>query len=146
MANNKSNDFESDVVNHIFITTAFPTLAADLYISLCTGDPTDACDQRGLTSAPNECDYTGYARKAVTRNGTNWDLSSGGVAVTNLTVIQFDPCTGGTNQATHFVIGTTAGTGAGRALYHGELSGAGLAISDGITPEFAIGTLSISEL
>jgi hypothetical protein len=64
-------------------------------------------------------------------------------AVTNAATISFPAATGGSNTITHFAVGT-ASSGAGKVLYKGALS-ASLAVSSGITPQFAAGELDITE-
>ena len=64
-------------------------------------------------------------------------------AVENADVITFPQATGGSETATTFVVGTVV-SGAGKILYSGALT-AGLAISNGITPEFAAGELDVTE-
>jgi len=157
MADAKSNQFEADMLNHIFRNAAITlvgdasglqpsTADGDLYISLHTADPTDNCDQQGPVGGPsNEATYTGYARVAVPRNATNWKAATSGDPTTeNLLTIVFGACTVGVETITHFVIGTDT-SGTGKALYHAALS-ASLAVSPGITPQFAIGDLDVTEL
>jgi hypothetical protein len=110
--------------------------AGSLYVSLHTGDPGEAGNQ-----TTNECAYTSYARVAVARSGSGWTIS--GNAVTNAALIQFPQCTGGSETATHFGIGT-ASSSTGVLLYKGALS-ASLAISSGIQPQFGAGDLDGSE-
>ena len=56
------SDFaELELLDHIFNVAYTP--AANLYLALCTADPTDS----GTGAAMNECPNTGsYARKAIT--------------------------------------------------------------------------------
>lgn len=110
--------------------------AGSLYVSLHTGDPGEAGSQ-----TTNECAYTSYDRVAVARSGAGWTVS--GNAVTNAALVQFPQCTGSSETATYFGIGT-ASSGAGVLLYKGALS-ASLAISSGIQPQFGATTLSGSE-
>jgi hypothetical protein len=110
--------------------------AGSLYISLHTADPGEAG-----TQTTSEGTYTGYARKAVARSGAGWTVTAN--AVENAAAITFDPCTAGSNTITHFGVGTDA-SGAGTLLYSGALT-ASLAVSAGITPEFAAGALDITE-
>ena len=63
--------------------------------------------------------------------------------MTNAALVQFPQCTGSSETATHFAIGT-ASSGAGKVLYKGALS-ASLAISSGIQPQFGAGDLDGSE-
>lgn len=110
--------------------------AGSLYVSLHTGDPGEAGSQ-----TTNECAYTSYARVAVARSGAGWTVS--GNAVTNAALVQFPQCTGSSETATYFSIGT-ASSGAGVLLYKGALS-ASLAISSGIQPQFGAGDLDGTE-
>jgi hypothetical protein len=66
-----------------------------------------------------------------------------GNAVTNAALVQFPQCTGGSETATYFAIGT-ASSGTGKVLYRGALS-ASLAISSGIQPQFGAGDLDGTE-
>ena len=112
------------------------TTAGSLHVSLHTSDPGEAGSQ-----TTNECAYTSYARVAVARTSGGWTIS--GNAVTNAAQIQFPQCTGSSETATHFGIGT-ASSGAGVLLYKGALS-ASLAISSGIQPQFGAGDLDGTE-
>jgi hypothetical protein len=143
----KGNTFENDLLLLVFNNTAAALIgdasglqpsatAGSLYVSLHTGDPGEAGDQE-----TNECAYTSYARVAVARSGAGWTVS--GNAVTNAALVQFPQCTGGSETATHFAIGT-ASSGAGKVLYKGALS-ASLAISSGIQPQFGAGDLDGTE-
>ena len=140
----KGNTFENDLLLLIFNATAIANIAdnasssplTSLYVSLHTGDPGEAGDQ-----TTNECAYTSYARVAVVRSGSGWTVSSN--AVSNAAAITFPEATGGSETATHFAVGT-ASSSTGKVLYKGALTSS-LAISSGITPEFAIGDLDITE-
>lgn len=109
--------------------------AGSFYISLHTGDPGEAGDQ-----TTSEATYTSYARVAVARSGAGWTIS--GNNVSNAAAITFPTATGGTNTITHFGIGS-ASSAAGNLFFKGAL-GASLAVSNGITPEFAIGDLDVT--
>ena len=110
-----------------------------VFIALHTADPLAAGYQN-----TSECTYTGpYARVAVPRTTgpTGWTVAT--QAVTNAALIQFPTCTGSTSTATYFSIGTLT-SGAGQILFSGQL-GSSLAISNNITPQFAIGAISVTE-
>lgn len=143
----KSNSFETSLLNLVFNNSNISNVgdatglrgsstAGSLYIGLHTADPGEAGDQ-----TTNEATYTGYARKAVARSSSGFTIS--GNAVTNAAAVTFDACSGGSNTITHFSVGT-ASSGAGVLLYKGALSSP-LAVSNGITPEIPIGSLSITE-
>lgn len=103
------------------------------YISLHTSDPGETGNQ-----TTNEASYTGYARKSIARN-TGFTVS--GSNASNTAALTFDECTAGSATVTHFGIGTDA-SGTGNLIMSGALSSS-LAISAGITPEFAIGALDV---
>lgn len=109
--------------------------AADgsFYIGLHTADPGEAGDQ-----TTSEATYTGYARVAVARTTGGWSVS--GNTVSNVATVAFALCTAGSNTITHFVIGR-ASSGAGEIIVSGALT-ASLAVSNGITPSFAAGSLT----
>lgn len=143
----KSNAWETALLNLVFNNTDAANIgdatglrgsstAGSLYVSLHTGDPSEAGSQ-----TTNECAYTSYARVAVARSGAGWTVS--GNAVTNAALVQFPQCTGSSETATYFGIGT-ASSGAGVLLYKGALS-ASLAISSGIQPQFGAGDLDGTE-
>jgi len=143
----KSDTFENDLLLLIFNNTDITLIgdaaglqnsasAGSLYVSLHTGDVGEAGNQ-----TTNEATYTSYARVAVARSGAGWTVAAN--AVSNAAAINFPACTGGSNSITHFAVGAEA-SGTGKVLYKGAL-GATLAVSNGITPSFAIGELDITE-
>lgn len=143
----KSNAWETALLNLVFNNTDAANIgdatglrgsstAGSLYVSLHTGDPGEAGNQ-----TTNECAYTSYARVAVARTSGGWTIS--GNAVTNAALVQFPQCTGGSETATYFGIGT-ASSSTGVLLYKGALS-ASLAISSGIQPQFGAGDLDGTE-
>lgn len=105
----------------------------NLYIALHTASPAV-----GGTQTTNEAAYTSYARVAVVRSGTGWTVA--GNAYSNAAAITFPACTGGSETETYFSVGTAA-SGTGEVLLFGALTSS-LAVSNGITPSFAIGQLS----
>jgi hypothetical protein len=130
-----SDYLENALLNHILGGSDY-TRPATVYIALLTAAPTDASTGTTIT----EANYTGYARKAVTNNATNFPAATGGTK-SNGTAITFVQCTGGTSTITHFAIVDAAS--AGNVIGWGALSSS-LSISNGITPEFAIGALSVA--
>lgn len=140
----KGNTFENDLLKLIFNATPIANIGdnaasaplTNLYVALHTADPGEGGDQ-----TTSEATYTSYARVAVARSGSGWTVS--GNAVENAAAIAFPAATGGTNTITHFSVGT-ASSGAGKILYKGALS-ASLAVSAGITPQFAAGALDVTE-
>jgi hypothetical protein len=143
----KGNTWETELLQLVFNNTDAALIgdatglrgsstAGSLYVSLHTGDPGEAGNQ-----TTNECAYTSYARVAVARSGAGWTVS--GNAVTNAALVQFPQCTGSSETATHFAIGTAASS-TGKILYKGALS-ASLAISSGIQPQFSAGEIDGTE-
>lgn len=110
--------------------------AGSFHVSLHTGDPGETGNQ-----TTSEANYTGYARVAVARSAGGWTVS--GNNASNTAAITFGQCSAGSNTITHFGIGTDA-SGTGNLLFSGALT-ASLAVSAGITPEFAIGALDVNE-
>jgi hypothetical protein len=108
--------------------------AGSFYVSLHTADPGEAGDQ-----TTSEATYTSYARVAVARSGAGWTVS--GNNVSNAAAVSFPACTGGSNTITHFGIGTDI-SGTGNLLFKGDTGP--LAVSSGITPQFAIGELDVN--
>jgi len=127
-----SDYLENALLDHIVGKTSFTMPTA--YVALCTAAPTDA--STGSTIV--EANYTGYARKQTA--GSDWATASGG-ATSNQAAITFDACTAGSSTVTHFAVCNAATTG--QVLFFGALS-ASLAVSAGITPQFAIGALDVT--
>ena len=109
--------------------------AGNLYISLHTADPGETG-----TQTTSEATYTGYARVAVARSSGGWTVA--GNTASNAAAVTFPACTGGSSTITYFGIGF-ASTLTGNLQFSGALS-ASLAISNGITPSFAIGALTVT--
>ncbi len=143
----KSTSWETGLLNLVFDNLAYANVgnagglqpssaAGNFFVALHTADPGVSGDQ-----TTNETSYTGYARVAVVRSSSGWTIS--GNSVSNTAAINFGLCTAGTPTITHFSIGTAV-SGADTMLYSGALTNS-LAVSNGITPSFAIGALSVSE-
>lgn len=140
----KSTTFSNDLALLIFNATAIANIAdnaasspiTNLYLSLHTASP-----GIGGSQTTNETAYTNYARVAVTRNGSGWSVS-GGVATLNA-LTQFAQCGASGATITHVAIGT-ASSGTGKVLYAGALT-ASRAVSDGIQPQFAVSSLTVTE-
>lgn len=112
-----------------------PSAAAGVFwISLHTASPGETGDQ-----TTNETAYTNYARQDEARNTTQWTVT--GNTADNDNAIGFP--TGGASGATLTDFGLGSATsGAGNLFLFGALT-APRAVSDGITPSFAAGTLDI---
>lgn len=113
------------------------TTAGSLFVSLHNADPGEAGDQ-----TTNEISYTGYSRVAVARNAGGWTVT--GNTVSNTAAVTFGACTAGSATASHVGIGASS-TAAGKLILKGALA-ASLSITSApqITPNFAIGAISIT--
>ena len=111
--------------------------AGNLYIALFKNGLGPSDSAQGT-----ECDYTGYARKAIPRNSTGWGWWVG--LMRNSAVVTFDTCTAGTDSAGHFAVCKAGVAGVDDAIYWGDLT-SDLPISAGVAPEFIIGALVITE-
>lgn len=135
----KGNTFENDLLKLIFNGTAIADLAendatsplTNLYLALHTANPDEAGSQ-----TTSECAYTSYTRVAVPRNNTGFTVSGNSVTLT--ADEDFPACTGGSETATHFSVGTASG-GAGKILYNGTIT-PNIVISTGVTPRLTTGT------
>lgn len=109
--------------------------AGSFYVSLHTANPNETG-----TQTTSEAAYTSYARQAVARSTAGWSVAAG--VADNDAAISFPAATGGSETETHFGVGSDV-SGAGNLFIWGALTSS-LAVSNGITPSFAIGALDIT--
>lgn len=109
--------------------------AGSIQVSLHTDTLLDA----DTATTHSEAAYTSYARQTVARSTSGWTVASG--TVDNDSAVSFPEATGGSETETDFGL-TLLATGDILALF-GALT-ASLAVSSGITPEFAAGELNVS--
>lgn len=157
MAGSKSDTFETQLLAHIFQNAAINDIggtlgytlpasvtAGVLYVALHTAALTDASTM--VTSEVTVGQYGQYVRQGVARSAGGWTVSTN--TVSNAVAITFPAMTTGSGvTVTYFSVGyaNSSATGtAGTILYWGDLTSS-LAISIGITPQFAIGALVITE-
>lgn len=141
----KSTATCNSIVNLMYRATAWANVAdnaaasplTNVYIGLHTGDLTAGTNSQ----AQNETAYTNYARQAGARS-TGWDAASGG-ATQNAATISFPQCGASGATLTHVSTGV-ASSGATGVWHYGALNSS-LAVSSGITPQFAAGALTITE-
>ena len=135
---------ESELLNLLFLNDDFDnigdaagiqgsTAAGNLEISLHTATLNDTS-----TQTTSEAAYTSYARVSVARSAAQWTESSG--TVDNDNAVTFPQATGGSETETDFGVGSAVAT----ELYIYDALTSSLAVSNGITPEFAAGALDIS--
>ena len=110
---------------------------ATQYVALFTSTATTGELEAGTLT--NEANYTGYSRKALTKSSA-W--TDGGSSFTNASLVQFDPCTGGSNTIRYFAIVDTA-SGAVNMMISGQLT-SDLPVSNGIQPQVSGGALTIT--
>jgi hypothetical protein len=134
-----TNATETAILALLFNATTYEGIAQNdgsspvtqFYISLHTADPGDAGSQNTSETA-----YTGYARIAVTRDGTGWTVS--GDTATNAADIEFGLCTASPGSAlTHVGLGTDV-SGAGTLILSNPLTNS-ITMQVGTTPIFSAG-------
>lgn len=141
-----TNAFETELLSLIFENADIAnvgdatglrgsTTAGVFYISVATANPNETG-----TQTTSEAAYTSYARVSVARSTAQWTAASN--TADNDNAITFPAATGGSETETHFGIGSDA-SGAGNLFFYGALA-AGLAVSSGITPQFAAGALDVT--
>jgi hypothetical protein len=146
----KGNTFENDLLLLIFNNTNIANIGDAtglrgssspglLYVSLHTSPgPDEGGDQ--ATNEVTTTAYQGYARKSMNRDNTSAGWTVSGNSVSPAANIDFPACTGGTGATiTHFAIGTTGGTAAGKVLYKGAVSPT-ITVTNGVTPRLTTAT------
>lgn len=146
MAGTKKDAFATSLLQLIFNNTNLANVgdstglrgsstAGNFWISLYTAAPS-------ASAQGTETVYTNYARVAVARSSGGWTIS--GNNCYNTAAITFAQCgaTGATLVAFSINKGDVETTD--DAVYWGDLT-SNLAVSSGITPEFAIGDLDVYE-
>lgn len=139
--------FEDDNLEHLFINLALPNLgdaaglqpsagAGSFFTSLLTALPAESVSDQTV----NEATYTPYARIGVARSAAGWTVAAG--VVDNDSPITYAQASSGSDTLTHFGLGFAV-SGVGFLDMVGVLATA-LAVSVGITPEFASGDLDVS--
>lgn len=129
-----SDYLEDALLNSLFGKTSdLGALASapTIYVALFTATPNDA-------GGGTEANYTSYARASTVAG--DWNASASGT-VDNANAITFPAATGGSNTITHFGLYDAASSG--NLLAYGSLDSS-LAVSSGVTPEFAAGDLDVS--
>lgn len=128
-----SNFLELELLDHIF-NAAYPELA-NVYLCLCTADPTDA----GTGASMNECaNANGYARTEIT-----FGVAAARV-VTQDADVEFPQATaGGWGTVTDWAICDGDTEGADNMLAYGAFT-ASKTINDGNTPSVASGEINVT--
>ncbi len=93
----------------------------------------------GDAQTVNECNYTGYTRMTVVRDGSGWTVTAG--SAVNATVFTGTENTGASQTATYATVGAA---GSNTVLYVGQISPSFI-IGTGVTPNFPAGQITITE-
>ncbi|HSW33434.1 MAG TPA: hypothetical protein VLH36_07440 [Steroidobacteraceae bacterium] len=141
----KSTATCNSILNLMYRATAWANVAdnaaasplANVFVGLHTAGLTAATNSQ----AENETAYTNYARQSVARS-TGWDAASGG-ATANAATISFPQC--GASGATLTDVSTGVAVSGATAVWHYGALNSPLAVSSGITPQFAAGALTVTE-
>lgn len=141
----KSTPTCNSIVNLMYRATAWANVAdnaaasplTNTYVGLHTGNLTAGTNSQ----AENETAYTNYARVAVARS-TGWDAAASG-ATANAATISFAQC--GVTGATLTHVSTGVASSGATAVWHYGALNSSLAVSSGITPQFAAGALTVTE-
>jgi hypothetical protein len=130
----KALTFDNDILKLIFQGIGIPNIADNaasaplqyIYLSLHTADP-------GVNGFQNqwEATYGGYARVAVARSPTGWNVA--GNVVNPSAPISFPVCVSGAETETWVAAGTDP-SGQGKILYRGPLTPA-IPVVIGVTPQ-----------
>lgn len=137
MAGSFADFLENKVLDHVFGATSY-SAPATLYIGLWTtvGSLTDA----STGSAANEVTGGGYARAALTNNGTNFPGASGGTKANGVAV---DFGTASANLGTINQVGICDASSGGNLLAWADLVAA-KTVNNGDTYKFNIGDLTLT--
>jgi len=134
-----TNYLDQKITQLLFSNTAY-TVPATWYVALSTTTPV-----QGASPNFTEPSGNGYARVAVTNNSTNWTAIASppatGYTVQNNQPVTFPAATGSWGTVTYFGIYDAASSG--NLVGFGALTSS-QAITSGITPSFAVGTLTIT--
>lgn len=113
---------------------AASTPNTNIYSTLHTADPTSG------NQTTSEASYTGATRVAVARTSGGWSCTSG--VATNVAAVVHGACSSGSNTISHVSLGKAASS-TGEVIVAGAVT-ASLAVSAGITPQFAISGISVT--
>jgi hypothetical protein len=142
----KATSICNSIVNLMYRATAWANVADNAAASPLTNTYVAMHTTTGPTAGTglqneNETAYTNYARQAVARS-TGWAAASGG-ATSNAATISFPQC--GVTGATLTYVSTGTTVSGATAMWHYGVLNASLAVSSGITPQFAASALTITE-
>jgi hypothetical protein len=144
MASGKGNTQAQKLLDLVYQAAAWANLAdnaasspiTNIYAALSTGTLSATS-----TGTSTEAAYTSYARVAVVRSSSGWHRTN--QTESNVAAITFPAATGGSETETYAQT-NTASSGVGTLLHFGALTSS-LAVSSGITPQFAIDAFAVTE-
>lgn len=128
-----TNFLEQELLDHV--CNASYTAPTNLYLCLCTADPTDAATGASMNEVANA---NGYARTEITF------AVAASRAVDQDAAVNFPQASGGGwGTVSHWCIASASGYGGGDALAHGAFS-TSKTINDGDTPSVASGEIDVT--
>lgn len=136
MAGSKSTYLENAILNHVLGRTIYTPPSA-LYVALSS-----ALYNESATTSFSELSGAGYARAAVSNDGTAWPSSGSTSSKANGVTITFPAATGGWAEVKSFYI-LDAASG-GNILYGGDLVTPRTLLA-GDTAAFGPGSITITE-
>lgn len=128
-----TNYLEAKWLDHICGTSY--SSPANIYLALCTADPTDAATGASCGEVANQY---GYARTAI-----SFGTAASRVVDQDAPVNFPQASGGGWGTVSHWCILDNNGYGTGNALAHGAF-GTGKAVNDGDTPSVATGEIDVT--
>lgn len=129
-----TNSLAQDLADHILNKVAY-TNPANLYLSLCTADPTDAATGASMNEVANA---NGYQRTAIVF------AAAGSRTIDQTGAVNFPQASGGGwGTATHWCITDNQTYGSGQAMAFGALNQS-KTINDGDTPSVATGEVDVT--
>jgi len=130
------NTIENEVLDSMIGSTQLLAVNT-LWVGLSTADPLD--DATGLAEPSGNA----YARVAMVQSSNVWSPSASGVK-RNAAAVTFPTATGSWGSVTHFALWrATTSTGVG-ALAGSGILGLAKNVTNGDTPQFGVGSLSVT--
>ena len=124
---------EAELLDHV-LNQATYTSPANLYLCLCTADPTDAATGASMSEVPNS---GSYQRTAISfAAASSREVAQSGD-------VTFPQASGSWGTVSHWAICDNQTHGSGNVLAHGAFA-AGKAIVSGNTPTVASGEITVS--
>lgn len=123
---------EAELLDHVF--NASYTSPANIYLCLCTADPTDAATGASMSEVANSGSYQ--------RTAISFGLAASRTVTQDANCV-FPQATGSWGTVTHWAICDNQTYGSGNVLAHGAFA-SGKSIVSGNTPSVASGQITVS--